>query len=75
MQHPKINRGNLMKCLDSMMTIRETLLKFANNHRGGILLLFWQNVYTNFVDPLNARCPLKGHTYLNNPAAKSCRFV
>ena len=41
MQHPKINRGNLMKCLDSMMTIRETLLKFANNHRGGILFLFW----------------------------------
>ena len=25
--------------------------------------------------PLSAWCPLKGHTYLNKPAAKSWRFV
>ena len=25
--------------------------------------------------PFSAWCPLKGHTYLNKPAAKYCRFV
>ena len=25
--------------------------------------------------PFNASCPQKGHTYLNKPASKSCRFV
>ena len=45
-----INRGNFMKCIDSMMAIRETLQKFANNHRGGILFLFLLSMYGLLVD-------------------------
>ena len=32
-------------------------------------------IYFYIIQPFSAWCPLKGHTYLNKPAADSCRFV
>ena len=34
-----------------------------------------EKVPVNFTKPFSAWYPLKGHVYLNKPAAKSCRFA
>ena len=37
-------------------------------------LRYWFNLWNTVNKPLNALCLLKGHTYLNEPAAFICRF-
>ena len=71
--------------INSLLNIikTDTFSILRNQNFCSILLSVYQNLIRtasdnlsrNNTQPFSTWCPLKGHTYLNKPAAFSCRFV
>ena len=67
-QNENVRSENRATSLFSIFTQREVIIQLNYLILGAL-----QNTFNSLT--LYAWCPRKGHTYLNQPAAESCRFV